>query len=509
MNETLIFAVSHNCSKITRIMLSSFHKHHPSRKIHVIGTQADLAELEDMGKHPNTIFVDISSNQVLLDKFKQGHAGTTTVFAMVIKGMIGQNIGAFIHIDGDVFFKRESISTIENAFENGYDIVGTRRCYGNNPSGIKNLEKFPDTISTYFFGMKLNKIPNYDFDALCRYCQGAAHPIEGYIALDCFDGVTHGAMLNGAKVMFLDQNEFGSQDIHGKKVNNYHLNMHMDCGSHLIHFGGTGSGYAYFTKKSSPEKGYAEWALGKYSMFAKLFYKEDIGYSAPIVYGPDGRWINGNYDYVIMEQVQKEVLGDAYTTAAHRQWVADDADHLRYDFDLDEYSLVVDAGGFTGEWASKIFCKYGCAIHVYEPVTKYFLLIKKIFEYNNIIGVFNAGLLDSSFDKRTIYINDDASSSNSISEESQIAKFLDFNEHYKNTTIDLLKINIEGDEYPLLNSIVERGNPQRIKNILIQFHKNVEGHDVHKKHIETELSKTHDQVFNYDYIWTLWRIKTK
>lgn len=303
--NTFIFVVSVNCSPITSVMLKSFHKHHPDNIIHIIGTPNDFNELGEIGTHENNRLIDISANSEVMEKFKQGHAGTAHVFAMVIKKAFG-DYDSFIHIDSDIYFKRETISLIEHSFEIGYDIVGSRRCYGNNPSGIKGLEIYPDSVSTFLFGMKIDKIPNYSFEELVKYCAGGSHPL-GWIVLDFFDGVIHGAMNNGAHVMMVDWNIIGSQDINGLKNNNYQTNMHMDCGSHIIHFGGVGSGYAYFNGKSKPEDSYAKWAVGRWSMFSKLFYDTDISYNEPTVYGADGRWINGGYDENIMEGLKQDM----------------------------------------------------------------------------------------------------------------------------------------------------------------------------------------------------------
>ncbi len=301
--NTLIFCVSVNCSKITSVMLKSFHEHHPTKKIHIAGTTNDFEELGEIGKHKNNVFINVENDSELMEKFKRGHAGTTSVFAMVIHKRIGGEFDRFIHIDSDVYFKRESVSVIESAFDEGYDIVGTRRCFKNNPSGISGLDAFPDTVSTYFFGMRLEKIPKFDFSYLCRICEGAAHPVEGWIALDAFDGLTHATMQNGGTVKFLDQNEFGSQNVDGKKFNNYKSNMHMDVGRRLIHFGGVGSGYAFFSKKTNPHEGYGKWAIQRYIMFCKLFYNEDIVGNEPTVYGEDFRWVNGGYDDAIYQQL--------------------------------------------------------------------------------------------------------------------------------------------------------------------------------------------------------------
>ncbi len=303
--NTLIFTISVNCSKITAVMLRSFHAHHPQDVIHVIGTPKDFAELGDIGQYRNTILVDISGNQELMEKFRQGHAGTTQVWAMAIKGHFGA-FTHFIHIDSDIYFKKESLGFIEEGFEEGYDIVGSRRCYGNNPSGISGLEIYPDTISTYYFGVNISKIPNYSFEDLCKFCAGGGHPL-GWQVLDCFDGVTHAIMENGGKVKYIDWNIIGSQDINGKKNNNFPTNMHMDCGENIIHFGGVGSGYAYFNGFSKPEASYASWAVGRWALFSKMFYGEDIDYHEPTVYGDDGRWINGGYDEKIMDGLRVDI----------------------------------------------------------------------------------------------------------------------------------------------------------------------------------------------------------
>ncbi len=309
-NETFIFTVSVNCSKITAIMLKSFIEQHPGRHIHVIGTKMDLEELQSydayFDKHiaPFMTFLDISDEHEALDKFTRGHAGSAHVFAMVLSGRFGE-FKYVCHIDSDVYFKKESISLIEDAFDAGYGLVGPRRCYGNNPSGIAGLNEFPDTIATYFMGVNMQYMPKYDFDKLCKYCEGAWHPLN-WPLLDFFDGVSHAIMNSGGKVLHLDWNMVGSQNTEGKKNNDYVSNLHFDCGSHLVHFGGVGSGYAYSKGRSNPEMSYAKWALGRWSLFSKYFYGVAIENVSETVYGSDGRWVNGDYDENIMKALEHD-----------------------------------------------------------------------------------------------------------------------------------------------------------------------------------------------------------
>src|SRR6185503_2423194 len=44
---------------------------------------------------------------------------------------------------------------------------------------------------------------------------------------------------------------------------------------------------------------------------------------------------------------------------------------LRLDYPLSLRSVVLDAGGYKGEWAAAIAAKYGCVVHVFEPVEEF------------------------------------------------------------------------------------------------------------------------------------------
>ena len=54
------------------------------------------------------------------------------------------------------------------------------------------------------------------------------------------------------------------------------------------------------------------------------------------------------------------------------KWIEDKAYNKIFDHPLNEMSVVMDVGGFTGNWTEKIYNKYGCNVIVYEPVLEYF-----------------------------------------------------------------------------------------------------------------------------------------
>ena len=68
----------------------------------------------------------------------------------------------------------------------------------------------------------------------------------------------------------------------------------------------------------------------------------------------------------------------------HNRWNSDDGDNThRLNYELNNTSLVIDLGGYYGEWSEKIFNKYGCNIIIIEPVIEF---------YNEIVKYYNEHL---------------------------------------------------------------------------------------------------------------------
>lgn len=314
MNQPIIFTEIVNCAKVGAISLASFHKYHPDYHVVVVCTKKDFQQLPFNISYNNIFsFYYIDDNPNINLSFKNGHEGTAIVFSEMLKKAIELD-SSLIHFDSDVVFKKESLSLITNYFEQGYHIVGSRRCYKNNPSGVKGLDNFPDTISTYFMGINFEKInairllsvENY---ILNKMCQGVYHPIPNYIALDFFDPVVHYLQIEcNATIKYLDYNLVGGQNEDGIKVSRHPINMHMDCGEHLVHFGGVGSGCAVSNGFSNPEWSYRIWSLGRYALFCKLFYNEDVTYQLPpCEINLERRWVSGTYNEEILQQLKNDL----------------------------------------------------------------------------------------------------------------------------------------------------------------------------------------------------------
>lgn len=179
-------------------------------------------------------------------------------------------------------------------------------------------------------------------------------------------------------------------------------------------------------------------------------------------------------------------------------WQEQRLERLRYEYDLNPESIVIDLGAYQGEWANEIHARYGCEVTVVEP-TEYIRDYQHGPIINKAAGTHNGKM---SFGGRAYY--------SSIFEPGDHEyECVDVNgiiEQYP--VIDLLKINIEGAEYNLLEHIIGANLHTRIKNIQVQFHQ-IAGlpYELWYKEIADKLSKTHSTTWQYPYCWENWAIK--
>lgn len=75
------------------------------------------------------------------------------------------------------------------------------------------------------------------------------------------------------------------------------------------------------------------------------------------------------------------------------------------------------------------------------------------------------------------------------------------------TEIDLMKLNIEGSEYDVLECMIEHGLHTKVKNIQVQFHRLTENYEARYRAIQAALSKTHQLTYEFTYIWENWERK--
>lgn len=273
-----IFTEGYNCGLILKKCLESFFKYHPDEIVHVFGTAKDFKVL---GKFKNVEYIELSDDAELRECFKYGHLGTAHIGARVIREF-SKDSNYIIHFDSDVIFRKESLSLLYDKINEGYDLIGPRRCYKNNMNGRTDLSELKDVSQTYFYAFNKSKISNYDFPTLRQMIVGYHNPLNHPI-LDYFDPVSFDILKNGGTTHFLDVDDVGGLTEDGNRNNKFpELNKDMDFGDNVIHFAGVGSGMKFYYKgPDNAAASYVDWALKRFALYYKTMYGSDLENISP------------------------------------------------------------------------------------------------------------------------------------------------------------------------------------------------------------------------------------
>jgi FkbM family methyltransferase len=171
---------------------------------------------------------------------------------------------------------------------------------------------------------------------------------------------------------------------------------------------------------------------------------------------------------------------------------------------LDKDSLVIDCGGYIGDYTAEILLRYGCKVILFEPCPTFYEQCRERFKDDKRVTVLSQGLgRENGFKK--LYVNKDATSvfkDWAKSDEVFDVEIIKLSEFIKDKKIDCLKLNCEGSEYEIIDELYKSGKIRDINEILVQFHK-IKGFN--KKFQRQYLSETHELVFHYK--WDLWKRK--
>lgn len=174
------------------------------------------------------------------------------------------------------------------------------------------------------------------------------------------------------------------------------------------------------------------------------------------------------------------------------------------DFNIDTNSIVFDLGGHVGRWTNLMYDKYKCTIHTFEPVKQFFDEIVKTTHNIDKIHPYMFGLGDRNIEF-DIYVDGDATTqynyknTNTI-QSAQLKSFTEFCQSNNITHIDVIKINIEGGEYDLLDYLISSNEIVKIDSLVIQFHKFVDNANQRRNAIINKLENTHSCTFSYEFI---------
>lgn len=181
------------------------------------------------------------------------------------------------------------------------------------------------------------------------------------------------------------------------------------------------------------------------------------------------------------------------------------SESLRYDYPLSPASRVIDAGFYEGQFALQIAAKHGCRVDAYEPVREFYgsgiqLLANQgalpgvIQLYHGAIGVWRGST--------RIVVRGSSSSPLADSGDRLVEQSpLHLIDDVIGDGCDLLKLNIEGMEFDVLERMVKCGLASRCRDIQVQFHSCVPNAEARWKWIRAQLLITHHLTYDFPWCW--------
>lgn len=201
-------------------------------------------------------------------------------------------------------------------------------------------------------------------------------------------------------------------------------------------------------------------------------------------------------------------IGDFYRAGGNR---------LLYDnLPLSQDDLVIDAGGYEGEWTAGMLTRYGCRSELFEPVPAFAEQCRERYQHNARVRVHQAALGASNRTTQFSLAADGTSEFRGsastdgfearVQAVSDLLSTLDGEQRLQSGAgaVGVLKLNIEGGEYDVLESLLETGDIARMRCLLIQFHRQPAGWERRYEQIVEGFGSTHQRIWGFPMVWEKW-----
>lgn len=195
----------------------------------------------------------------------------------------------------------------------------------------------------------------------------------------------------------------------------------------------------------------------------------------------------------------------------NRGWDED----LRYDHVLTPEDVVWDVGAHEGEFAARIHCQYGCTVRMFEILPRLHELLTRRFTLEAFkiegygLGASDLDVrVDDNGDRTSLLLPDPWQEMVTIRRVSGIL----------HEPIALMKVNIEGGEYDLIDDLIDADKIVLVKHLQVQFHHWVfmedgalfEVPNALERYVQvtTALAQTHQRDWGIPWVWESWSLRT-
>jgi len=190
-----------------------------------------------------------------------------------------------------------------------------------------------------------------------------------------------------------------------------------------------------------------------------------------------------------------------------RAYHLDGAEALRYSGLPGPGALVLDLGAFEGDFAARCLAG-GAKVWAFEPVAPFVKGLSRRFKGEPKARLFNFGLAGRPQKLRMVL--DGPATRPGAKDQGLPVELKSAEAFFKAQRLGraaLLKINIEGGEFELLERLVQTPWIGRMQRLQIQFHPHVAGAVERRRALRQALARTHRLEWDYPWIWESWKLK--
>ena len=189
---------------------------------------------------------------------------------------------------------------------------------------------------------------------------------------------------------------------------------------------------------------------------------------------------------------------------------------IMYEAPLAPGAIALDVGAFHGRWAARVHEKYQARIYAFEPDPLSIELLHQRFADTPEIQCLPYGL--GGADARleliqrgmgsTLYAHGGQGERSGAGADHPVAvevrDIVGVLDELGHADIDIIKLNIEGAEYEVLERLMAADRLNQIRVYTIQFHEWHPGAHRRRRRIQRALARTHTKVWDYPFVWEQW-----
>lgn len=183
---------------------------------------------------------------------------------------------------------------------------------------------------------------------------------------------------------------------------------------------------------------------------------------------------------------------------------------ILHDAPITKDGVALDVGGYVGDWSARVYEKYGPRIYLFELDPTAVRKVGERFAGHPDIQCFDYGLARQNGELTllqrglgsTLYAGAAADQDRTVTVP--VREVVGVLDELGLAEVDLMKLNIEGGEYDVLERLIEADRIRDVRCLMVQFHEWLDRSQIRRWRIRRALRKTHREAWNYPFIWEMW-----